>query len=135
MRKLRAKTSPTALTAEETSVVLSALSDSETAAAHTQSLYSKITALEQEMRVKDTDLERAKTEAQNLRRNLDDLYGSTSWRLAAPLRLIKDKLKPAPRTPIAPALKLTTTSLHNSNQNQGQFYSQVAAVKVGSGLL
>ena len=50
-------------------------------------------ALESKLRVTEAKLTSAQTDIKNLRSNLDALYGSTSWKIAAPLRLVKDKLR------------------------------------------
>ena len=130
MRRLKAQAGPLSLTIEEQDILRRAIIDKETFEARAKLLNSKLIALEQKVQMKDVDLEAAKIDVKNMQNSLDALYGSTSWRLAAPLRLIKDKLTPAPTTPITPALKLTTGSPHKNSQNQDRFSSNTAAIKI-----
>jgi len=59
----------------------------------THTLQETNSALEQKLHRKDAQLKHAVNDAKNLRLALDELYNSTSWKLAAPLRDLKDKLK------------------------------------------
>lgn len=55
----------------------------------------EIKTLQQKLNSKAAQLEHAQTDIRNLRHSLNTLYGSTSWKLAAPLRLIKNKISRA----------------------------------------
>ena len=52
----------------------------------------EIKALEQKLSTKSLQLQHARTDIRNLRHSLTELYGSASWKIAAPLRLIKNKI-------------------------------------------
>ena len=53
----------------------------------------RITALQKELRLKESELNTARKDVRHLSENLDALYGSKSWKIAAPLRVVKDSLR------------------------------------------
>ena len=53
----------------------------------------RLASLEHALKLKDSQLDNAKNDIRQLRESLDALYDSKSWKLAAPLRIVKDSLR------------------------------------------
>jgi len=80
------------LTAQEQAIIKAWLTESETIKAKAEKLASENVTLEMSLRAKEARLQHALNDAKNLRHSLEALYNSSSWKLAAPLRGIKNTL-------------------------------------------
>jgi len=93
LKRLEKSGNTLSLTKTEREFLDSLLRDSVTKDDETHILQETNSALEKKLHRKDAQLKHAVNDAKNLRLALDELYNSTSWKLAAPLRDLKDKLK------------------------------------------
>lgn len=92
LKKLEQTSALTDFTDTERALLTTALSANGDAQARIDAAKTRAETLEQQLTLKDLHLTNAQTDIQNLRRSLDTLYNSTSWKLAAPLRFVKTKL-------------------------------------------